>query len=116
MNTFPPVKHLAATLAICVTFSSAVFAQDEEMEVVLKGEALPGDMVNPYEEDGTTTVDMDALAAELNSPLSELWFLAIQNDTTTYTGDFDGGNSHVEAPKNGADWQMRLQVQLLFPT
>ena len=108
MNTLTPSKNLAATLAICVTFSSALFAQDEELEEVLEGEALPGDMVNPYEADGTKTVDMDALAEEMNNPLSELWFLAIQNDTTTYTGDFDGGDSRTFN-------NLKLQPVMSFP-
>ena len=54
MNSFPPVKNLAATLAICVTLNSTAFAEDEEMQEVLEGKALPGDMVNPYEADGST--------------------------------------------------------------
>lgn len=108
MNKLPPFKNLAATLAICVTFNGVVFAQDEEMEEVLQGEALPAEMVNPYEEDGTKAVDMDALAEELNNPLSELWFLAIQNDTTTYTGDFDGGKSRTFN-------NLKLQPVMSFP-
>ena len=108
MNTLTPVKNLAATLAICVTFSSAAFAEDEEMQEVLEGEALPGEMVNPYEADGTKTVDMDALAEEMNNPLSDLWFLAIQNDTTTYTGDFDGGDSRTFN-------NLKLQPVMSFP-
>ena len=47
MKTLPSVRSFAATLAIAVTFSSGAFAEDEEMEEVLEGEALPGEMVNP---------------------------------------------------------------------
>lgn len=44
---------------------------------------------------GNKDADLGTLAEELNNPMSDLWFLAIQNDTTSYKGDFDGGSSRT---------------------
>ena len=65
-------------------------------------------MVTPYEEDKSTDMDMDALAEELNNPLSDLWFLAVQNDTTTYSGEFDGGDTRTYN-------SLKLQPVMSFP-
>jgi hypothetical protein len=91
-------KRLTAAIVFSV-FCSAVVAQepasrsDSIEDEVLEGEALPSNMVNPRDtKDGP---DLDALAEELINPLSDLWFLAIQNDTTTYGGDLDDGNTQT---------------------
>jgi hypothetical protein len=40
-------------------------------------------------------IDIKALAEELINPLSDLWFMAVQNDLTSYSGDFDGGEQRI---------------------
>ena len=94
MKNLTKFRNLAATAVVCTIFSSATFAQNEGPEQeVLEGEALPVNMANPYD-DGKGP-DLNALAEELNNPVSDLWFLAVQNDTTSYKGDFDGGDSRT---------------------
>lgn len=94
MSVLTSVKNLITAVLISAILNGVVLAQSEEAEQkVLSGEALPAEMRNPYA--GNKGADLDALAEELINPLSDLWFLAIQNDTTSYKGDYDGGDSRT---------------------